>query len=287
MTHVLNTRSNKHMRLKLRSSKKTKHSKKHRRSKIKKIKRGGVNSRTTKRKSTGDINSKTEKKRKLDIHEISGMIQWLIDLAGTDIVIQNLTKQLLGKKNPITIKYEEKIPSNPDNYKNHLIFITIDGKAGHWIYIDNEGIVHNSYVCHQKDGRNQFCQTFAFLYMLSNYWPKWKKLFPDFMDPSWEDQLKPFDFGHNIRVIVDFWHFIFFNTDDDIKNFLLDEVRQINNEYIKENKEEIAKCRAGRECSRSKLYTLVSDNTADINDALIRQKLKEIYDNADLIAKEA
>lgn len=287
MTHVLNTRLNKHMRLKLRSSKKTKHSKKHRRSKIKKIKRGGVNSRTTKRKSTVDINSKTEKKRKLDIHEISGMIQWLIDLTGTDIVIQNLTKQLLGKKNPITIKYEEKIPSNPDNYKNHLIFITIDGKAGHWIYIDNKGIVHNSYVCHQKDGRNQFCQTFAFLYMLSNYWPKWKKLFPDFMDPSWEDQLKPFDFGHNIRVIVNFWHFIFFNTDDDIKNFLLDEVRQINNEYIKENKEEIAKCRAGRECSRSKLYTLISENTEDINEALIIQKLKEIYDNADLIAKEA
>ena len=287
MTHVLNTRSNKHMRLKLRSSKKTKHSKKHRRSKIKKIKRGGVNSRTTKRKSTVDINSKTEKKRKLDIHEISGMIQWLIDLAGTDIVIQNLTKQLLGKKNPITIKYEEKIPSNPDAYKNYLIFITIDGKAGHWIYIDNKGIVHNSYVCHQKDGRNQFCQTFAFLYMLSNYWPKWKKLFPDFMDPSWEDQLKPFDFGHNIRVIVNFWHFIFFNTDDDIKNFLLDEVRQINNEYIKENKEEIAKCRAGRECSRSKLYTLISENTEDINEALIIQKLKEIYDNADLIAKEA
>ena len=76
-------------------------------------------------------------------------------------------------------------------------------------------------------------------------------------------------------------------TSDDIKNFLLDEVRQINNEYIKENKEEIAKCRAGRECSRSKLYTLVSDNTADINEALIMQKLKEIYDNADLIAKEA
>lgn len=287
MSHVLNTRSNKHMRLKLRSSKKTKHSKKHRRSKIKKIKRGGVNSRATKRKSTVNINSKTEKKRKLNIHEISGMIQWLIDLAGTDIVIKNLTKQLLGEKNPITIKYEEKIPNKPDAYKNHLIFITIDGNAGHWIYIDNKGIVHNSYVCHQKDGRNQFCQTFAFLYMISNYWSKWKELFPDFQEPSWEDQLKPFDYGHNIRVVVNFWYFIFFNTSDDIKNFLLDEVRQINNEYIQANEEERSNCRVGRECPRSKLYTLVTVDTKDINEKLIKEKLNEIYENADLIAKEA
>ena len=72
-----------------------------------------------------------------------------------------------------------------------------------------------------------------------------------------------------------------------LKEFLIDQVKRINKEYIASNKEEISKCRAGRECSKSKLQTLISDNTADINDALIRQKLKEIYDNADLIAKEA
>ena len=131
--------------------------------------------------------------------ELSAKIQWLIDIAGShnviEAVIHYFTKR--GRNKIKLVKSDKQILK-----KNTLLFYSIDGETGHWIYIDRNGKEWNSYkLTHQHDGSNQFCQTFALIYMLAD---RGLKTMPKFVN-----RLEPKAWSNNICVAIDFWRWIF------------------------------------------------------------------------------
>ena len=75
------------------------------------------------------------------------------------------------------------------------------------------------------------------------------------------------DYGNNIRVVVDFWRYLF-NYDDLLREWLINEVRNINQEFINNNDD-----------------CLIAKNSDDIDINYIESKLLDIDIYAEQIAK--
>jgi hypothetical protein len=120
-----------------------------------------------KRSYNDDIDIQLNKKYKNNTYsrsELSGMIQWLIDLAGTDCIIEQIINKFTNCKN-IKIINVVKLPNKPR--AKTIYYISPNNNVGHWIYYSSDRIEYNSYkLGHQNPGTNQFCQSFAIMYML-------------------------------------------------------------------------------------------------------------------------
>ena len=164
--------------------------------------RGGVKKETKKSVKAPSKKKFSYSKKKLpqlSRNNLSGLIQWLIDFAGTDNVLEAVIHYL-------DIKGTRFIETSDKNLgvRNTMVFSHTagDGSMGHWIYFDRQGKERNSYkLGHQKDGSNQCCQSFALLYLIQDhcsnnpYCRQWAK---------YADRLTS-DKGENICVVVDFW----------------------------------------------------------------------------------
>lgn len=125
---------------------------------------------TKKRGNTSLVsNTVTKKQKKQQPYfkhsrsELSGMVQFLIDFAGTDSVIEAVCDNHSSSK--INFLYGKVCK----NKTKTLWYKSSDRTMGHWVYIDRLGIEYNSYTLgHQKSGSHQFCQTFALIYMLKD-----------------------------------------------------------------------------------------------------------------------
>lgn len=192
-----------------------------------------------------------------DRNILCGLIQWLIDIAGSEEIMKHIIKKYTGGK----VKREIVLESNYINPKpNTIYFIEKTDKVdknkgigiGHWVFIDGNGNPWNSYeLLHQQNHTNQFCQSFAQIYMLHAFGhSKWFNAFqnPDksYFTDEFIINVKPTrnnntkfneianSWGNNIRVIVAFWIEIL--SDPVIKNTLWYLLYIFDNIYIRENK---------------------------------------------------
>ena len=221
--------------------------------------------------------------KKLSIDELSGKIQWLIDFTGTEHIMKHVISKFTTQKKSDANKLERiQITGNIDptaEYNNKIIFNTYGSGVGHWIYFSRTGEEFNSYKLeHQKPGTNQFCQSFATLYLLKDWGlPD----IPDFFSRLQTTiKIKAVAkrneiWGHNIEVIIDMWKWIF-NYDSD-KSWIIEEMKLLNDEYIQYN---------SRTRQRSKHITLISNNTPDIDYTLIESKMDDIMAHKFEIARE-
>ena len=210
------------------------------------------------------------------IHEMSGKIQWLIDLAGSGNVVEGIIDHF-GHKN-VTI---EEVKNLPKDGKHTMFFKTaypnttdqykLMVRAGHWIYYDKKGNHWNSYdLMHQRKSTNQFCQTFALIYAVSDYWTRKSNY------PNWSASLKQNDFSNNICVVVDFWKYMF--NYPGLADWLIREVKIQNEQTIKNNQTE--------KYEKDKVE-LISNDSHMINKKLVDSKLNDICANAQDISDYA
>ena len=230
--------------------------------KLKKINKSKKSTKSKKKsnKRGGMIVTKNTKPILLGISELSRKVQWLIDLAGSDNVIEALIDYFCEtKKNKPSIVYKKNFDKKE---KNTIVFKSgMDQSVGHWIYFNSKGVKMDPYeLGHQKNGTNQFCQTFAIIYMLSDGCD-FGKIYIDKLK-SGEQQ-----FGNNIRVIISFWQYIF-HYQLSLTNWLIEEVRAINNDFLSEDP-----------------TLAITKNTDDININFVDEKLLDIDIYADQIAK--
>jgi hypothetical protein len=221
--------------------------------------------------------------KSLSIDELSGKIQWLIDFAGTEHIMKHVISKFTTQKKSDRNKLERlQITGNMDptaEYKNKIIFNTYGNGVGHWIYFSRTGEEFNSYKLeHQKPRTNQFCQSFATLYLLKDWG------LPDIPDFFSRLQTtikiksvakKNEIWGHNIQVIIDMWKWIF--NKNSSKTWIVDEMKLINDEYIDHN---------NRTRQKNKHIVLISDNTEDIDYTLIENKMDDIVAHKVEIARE-
>lgn len=221
--------------------------------------------------------------KSLSRDELSGKIQWLIDFAGTEDIMKHIMKKFtsFSKSDPNKLERIE-ITGNLDpnaGYKNKIVFNTFGKGVGHWIYFSRTGEEFNSYkLGHQKPQTNQFCQSFATLYLLKDWGlPD----IPDFFSRlqsslSAKTVAKKNEiWGHNIGIIIDMWKWIFNKNSN--KSWIIKEMKLINDEYIAFN----ASTRF-----KSKHNVLIANNTADIDYNLIESKLNNIVSHRVEIARE-
>jgi len=221
--------------------------------------------------------------KSLSRDELSGKIQWLIDFAGTEDIMKHIFKKFtsFSKSDPNKLERIE-ITGNLDpnaNYRNKIVFNTFGKGVGHWIYFSRTGEEFNSYkLGHQKPQTNQFCQSFATLYLLKDWGlPD----IPDFfsrLQSSLSAKTvanKNTIWGHNIEVVIDMWKWLF--NKNSSKTWIIKEMKLINDEYIAFN----ASTRF-----KSKHNVLIANNTADIDYNLIESKLNDIVSHRVEIARE-
>jgi len=250
--------------------------------------------------------------KNLDRDTLSGKIQWLMDFGGDADVIESIKyyfgdedvqivsdpcndtpDQQLYIKNAQkgnytkTMYFQTQVPSASECKKIKRDKATAEANGeeyeagplppGHWIYFDKSGEKWNAYVFdHQRDGTNQFCQTFAILYMLHDK----PSRIPDFSKDLKKETNKDIgsNYTHNIRVAIKFWRYIFENVykvDPKLELWMFDRLKEINNNYISENIGKDIKDQTG----------LIAENSDDIDLALINSKLDDIDKYADEISK--
>jgi hypothetical protein len=241
----------------------------------------------SKRKYGGSLRRSTRTKKptvvetpvQLTRDELSGKIQWLIDFAGTDNVMEAVIEYFVksGCKN---VKRETVNGELKANYQNKIILNTRTGDVGHWIYFSKTGQEFNSYkLGHQKPATNQFCQSFATLYLLKNCGIA---SVPDFygrlqsVDSNTRLTDRHVKWGHNVEVIIDMWKWIFGQWSS-INAWLIGELKKINDDYKAIN----AKTRV-----HNKKMTLIDDDSNNITMALVTSKLNDIVAHKVLIAEK-
>ena len=210
--------------------------------------------------------------------ELSGEIQWLIDFAGTEHIMKHIMSEFTGAKKIERIEITGNMDPNA-GYKNKIVFNTYGSGVGHWIYFSRSGEEFNSYkLGHQRPQTNQFCQSFATMYLLKDWG---LPIVPDFVSRlqsslSAKTVAKRNEiWGHNIEVIIDMWKWIF-NYDSD-KSWIIEEMKLINDEYIQYN---------STTRQRSKHIVLIASNTLDIDYTLIESKMNNIVAHKVEIARE-
>jgi hypothetical protein len=184
---------------------------------------------------------------------ITQNIQWLISLGGTVELIQKIAElYCLSKQFVITNKYKSKFIM----IKSSIVFVENDNNIGHWVYYNNNGIMYDSYnLDHQKYGSQNFCQTYAILYMLGHNNFYMKKKFTDRLKPGKNN------YSNNIKVVVCFWRYMF-NFCKPLMNWMINEVKFINDYDILHN------------------YLYITNDSKKIDKTLINKLLMYIYINS-------
>lgn len=233
------------------------------------------------------LRTRTEKPKSspkpLTMDELSGKIQWLIDFAGTEHIMKHVISKFTTQKKSDPNNLERlQITGNMDptvEYKNKIIFNTYGNGVGHWIYFSRTGEEFNSYkLGHQRPRTNQFCQSFAIMYLLKDWG---LPIVPDFCSRLQSSLTaktlakRNEIWGHNIEVVIDMWKWIF--NHDSAKSWIIKEMKLINDEYIEHN---------SRTRQRSKHIVLISSNTPDIDYTLIESKMDDIVAHKVEIARE-
>jgi hypothetical protein len=154
-------------------------------------------------------------------------VQWLINLAGTVEMIDAIIHYFC--KTPQSIILNINKSSNGQSYKSAMVYTSSNNISGHWVYYDSLGNLYNSYdLDHQKPGSNQFCQTYSLLYMLGDNSDVFKKGFTDKLIPGSGNYI------NNIKIVVNFWHFMF-KYSEPLFDWMLAEVKSINNNVLANN----------------------------------------------------
>lgn len=206
--------------------------------------------------------------KKEGVHVLSDKMHWIMDLAGAYDVMDEIALTYGGYNTVLNSGLS--IPK--ERAYSETMYYYDGGESGHWIYFDKKGKKWDSYDRnHQKDGKNQFCQTFCLLYMIHDHW----KITSGYDD--WYKELIEHDYAHNIRVCVKFWRYIFHSATPKFTNILFKELKKINKEFIENNK---INTRA------SDQKALLAENISDIDLALIDEKLDDIDLYAEQIAKD-
>ena len=213
--------------------------------------------------------------------EYSNMIQWLIDLAGTDLIMNNIIS--IFAKKEITIEHVNKLPDRPKI--NTIYYLTQTGSVGHWVYCSSNNTIFNSYeLGHQKTGTNQFCQSFALMYMLSDVGTDKIKTDLNLLNLETINSIDKSSktkkeleniYGNNIVKIMNMWEYFLNNG---LKNIIIKECIKIDKEYLKYNTENT------RVTSQYQTFSQDSNNQTKINENWIRYKLQKIRENAKQIA---
>jgi len=189
---------------------------------------------------------------------ITQNIQWLISLGGTVELMQIIAELFSFTKQFVIMNINE---SKINNIKSSIVFVENDKNIGHWVYYDNNGIMNNSYYFdHQKNGSEHFCQTYAILYMLGHNNVYMKKKFTDKLNPGINN------YSNNIKVVVSFWRYMF-NFSKPLKEWMINEVKSINNYDIKHN------------------YLHITNDSEKIDKKRINELLRYIYINSDEISR--
>ena len=250
-----------------------------------------MSKRSDKRSYNDDIDIQLNKKYKNNTYsrsELSGMIQWLIDLAGTDCIIEQIINKFTNCKT-IKIINVVKLPNKPR--ANTIYYISADNDVGHWIYYSSDRIEYNSYkLGHQNPGTNQFCQSFAIMYMLFDVG---KSSLSDLQPNSnttgltdnndliktnldlnslFEHKLEWDDY---IIKIINMWEYFLNNG---LKDIIILESIRIDAEYNLYN------LKNKRITSKYLTFSQDSNNESELNENWIKYKLQKIKNNAKQIA---
>jgi hypothetical protein len=168
-----------------------------------------------------------DRNKKLNGIKLCRKVQWLINLAGTVEMIDAIIHYFC--KTPQSIILNINKSSNGQSYKSAMVYTSSNNISGHWVYYDSLGNLYNSYdLDHQKPGSNQFCQTYSLLYMLGDNSDVFKKGFTDKLIPGSGNYI------NNIKIVVNFWHFMF-KYSEPLFDWMLAEVKSINNNVLANN----------------------------------------------------
>jgi len=220
----------------------------------------------------------------LSSDELSKKIQWIIDLGGTDEVVETIIHDVCSKSNRDSgVKIHnigKPLPSKP---KKLLAFLWRSTDYGHWVYFNKHGEKQDSYqLQHQKERSHQFCQTFATIYAISDCNPEYKTRFFDKLKSGKEH------FGDNICVVVDFWKHVLDlssdgygvkNQNPDFSQWLIREVRRINDELLENHLTRVTRTRAPE-------TNAIAEKSSNIDLDFIMGKLDDIVKYADQIATQ-
>ena len=168
-----------------------------------------------------------DRNKKLNGIKLCRKVQWLINLAGTVEMIDAIIHYFC--KTPQSIILNINKSSNGQSYKSAMVYTSSNNISGHWVYYDSRGNLYNAYdLDHQKPGSNQFCQTYSLLYMLGDNSDVFKKGFTDKLIPGSGNYI------NNIKIVVNFWHFMF-KYSEPLFDWMLAEVKSINNNVLANN----------------------------------------------------
>lgn len=215
--------------------------------------------------------------------ELSSMIQWLIDLAGTDCIIQEIINKFTTCKNIKINNNLSKLPLKPS--PKTIYYLSSDESCGHWVYVSSEKKEYNSYkLDHQNPGSNQFCQSFAIMYMLfdvgksslfegKSSLSEGKSSLSDLdLHNLFQQKLEWSDY---IIKIVNMWEYFLNNG---LKDIMISESSRINTEYKEYN------LKNKRLTAQYLTFDQDSNDETELNKNWIRYKLQKIKENAEQIA---
>lgn len=211
--------------------------------------------------------SKSKSLELLSRNDLAKKVQWLMDLGGTDDIMEALIEDMCGKR----VKVLSEGTAIPKIRKNMLVFLKGAGDSGHWVFYNDKGVKMDPYEFeHQRRGSHQFCQTFSLLYAVSFCQPKYKTRFTDKLKAGQAH------LGDNVRVAVDFWRHMFTEYSPEMQTYLIEEARAINNELLQHIET--------RGTRKPETNAIAADSdTIDL--AFILTKLADIDLYADQIAK--
>jgi hypothetical protein len=202
--------------------------------------------------------------------ELSRMIQWLIDLAGTDCIIQEIINKFTTCKNIKINNNFSKLPLKPS--AKTIYYLSSDGSCGHWVYVSSDKKEYNSYkLDHQNPGSNQFCQSFAIMYMLFDVANESIKINLD-LHNLFQEKLEWSDY---IIKIANMWGYFLNNG---LKDIMISESVRINTEYKEYN------LKNKRLTAQYLIFEQSSNGETELNENWIRYKLQKIKENAEQIA---
>jgi hypothetical protein len=202
--------------------------------------------------------------------ELSSMIQWLIDLAGTDCIIQEIINKFTTCKNIKINNNLSKLPLKPS--PKTIYYLSSDSTCGHWVYVSSDKKEYNSYkLDHQNPGSNQFCQSFAIMYMLFDVANDSIKTNID-LHNLFQEKLEWSDY---IIKIVNMWEYFLNNG---LKDIMISESVRINTEYKEYN------LKNKRLTAQYLTFESCSNGETELNENWIKYKLQKIKENAEQIA---
>jgi len=221
----------------------------------------------------GKYNKSKLRVKKQSVYELSGKIQWLMDFAGMDSFMDLIIDEFTGSK--VTRASGNNININTPNT---IYFYTKDGNVGHWIYVDKNGHQKQSYTeGHQKPGTNQFCQSFALIYMLNDYDEHdYYNELKSTNTKKYTDLEKYEIWGHNLKVVLSFYmDLILKHFSPEQQAWVISELRKINDDYIAENNAKIASSRTKTISERDRQELIAADSNS-INLDLLMEKMADI-----------